>query len=137
MKKIFTLIMSSILITLLYSCGTTKQSMISGENVPAAEGIVSVKEADNDNTSMTVTVKHLAPAKKVYTGATNYVVWIKPEGASAFQNVGALQVDKNLDGTHTTTVPYKHFMVLITPELSSMGQSPTGPTVFEQQVVRY
>jgi hypothetical protein len=57
--------------------------MICGENVPAAEGIVSVKEVDNDNKSMTFTVKHLAAAKKVFTGSTNYIVWIKPEGINS------------------------------------------------------
>jgi hypothetical protein len=136
MKKMITLFMSLVIIISISSCGTTKQQMEGNINVPAAEGVVSVKETDNNNTSMTVKVKHLAEARKVFSGATNYIVWIRPEGSDAYQNVGALQVDKNLEGTHTTTVPYVNFKVLITPEMSSMGQTPTGPAVFEQRVMR-
>jgi len=121
---------------LLTGCGSTEQKLQGSNITPAAQGTVVTKVDDNNNTNMEVTVKHLAPAQRVLTGATNYVVWVQPEGSAFFQNVGALQVDKNLDGSHKTTVPYKNFKVMVTPEMSTMTQTPVGPAVFEQAVMR-
>lgn len=120
---------------LLAGCAT-KEDMHASNVVPSARGQVKVEADDNNNSEVTVKVEHLAPADKVYPGATNYVVWIQPAGADTFQNVGALAVDKDLEGEHTTTVPYKDFRVLVTPEMGNMAQAPTGPTIFDQRVVR-
>ncbi|MBC7540453.1 MAG: hypothetical protein H7281_16635 [Bacteriovorax sp.] len=135
MKKIKLMITFLVIMGAFAGCAT-KQNMEGSNVVPGAAGMVTTKEADNNNTSMTVTVKHLAPAQKIYTGATNYIVWVQPEGTDTYQNVGALQVDSDLEGKHTTTIPYRSFKVLVTPEMSSMTQSPTGPAVFEQRVMR-
>lgn len=115
---------------------STKEDLQASNITPAARGQVKVERDDNNNSEVTVKVEHLAPADKVYPGATNYVVWIQPAGADTFQNVGALQVDKDLEGKHTTTVPYKDFRVLVTPEMGNMAQAPTGPAIFDQRVVR-
>jgi hypothetical protein len=126
----------SVLSLTLMSCSSSKQTMEASNIVPGAAGTVTVKSAENDNTELTVRVKHLAPAQKVATNASNYIVWIQPEGARNFQNVGALKVDKDLEGMQTTTVPYKNFKVLVTPENGTMAQNPTGPAIFEKQVYR-
>ena len=136
MKKFNLMFVCLLTLTIMTGCGTTKKNMEGSNIVPAAEGIVTAKSGDNDNTIVTVSVKHLAPAQKIFSGATNYIVWIQPEGSDNYQNVGALQVDKDLAGKHTTTIPYKNFIVLVTPEMSSMTQSPSGPTVFQQRVMR-
>lgn len=136
MKKNSLLIGCFAAVLLFSGCGTSKQSMGASNLTPAAQGMVVTKSGDNENTNMTVNVKHLAPANRVYAGATNYIVWVLPEGSSSPQNVGALQVDENLNGTHSTTIPYKNFKVIVTPEMSTMSQNPTGPTIFEQRVIR-
>lgn len=120
---------------LLTGCAT-KEDLQASNITPGARGTVKVDSDANNNSEVTVKVEHLAPADKVYPGATNYVVWIQPSGADTFQNVGALTVDKDLEGKHTTTVPYKEFRVLVTPEMGNMAQAPTGPTIFDQRVVR-
>lgn len=115
---------------------STKEDLTASAIAPAARGEVKVTEDDQDNSEVTVTVEHLAPAEKFYPGATNYIVWIQPEGTDKFQNVGALQVDKDLEGKYKTTVPYKDFRVLVTPEMGNMAQAPTGPTIFDQKIKR-
>jgi hypothetical protein len=136
MKKLKLILTCIVVTVLMASCSTGKQEMASSSLVPAAAGTVDVKAGDNDNTELTVIVKHLALAQKVYTGATNYIVWIKPEGSQNYQNVGALNVDSDLQGIHKTSIPYKNFKVLVTPENGNMAQLPTGPAIFEQQVMR-
>jgi len=115
---------------------STKEDLRPSSITPAARGQVKVTRDDNNNSEVTVKVEHLAPADKVYPGATNYIVWIQPAGADTFQNVGALQVNNDLEGKHRTTIPYKDFRVLVTPEMGNMAQAPTGPAIFDQRVVR-
>ncbi len=134
--KLNKMIMSCALgLTLLSGCAS-KDDLQASNVAPGARGTVKVDSDDNNNSEVTVKVEHLAPADKVFPGATNYVVWIQPSGADTFQNVGALSVNKDLEGEHTTTVPYKDFRVLVTPEMGNMAQAPTGPTIFDQRVTR-
>lgn len=137
MKKIKLILLCFLVMTILASCSSGKQQTMEGSSiVPSAQGNVTVKADKNDNTNVTVKVKHLAPPQKLALGATNYIVWVIPEGGRDYQNVGALKVDKDLEGFHSTTVPYKNFKVLVTPEVTSMAQNPTGPAVFEQRIMR-
>lgn len=136
MNKMKLFITGSALTLLLAGCASSKQPMNTSAIVPGAEGTVSAKSAENDNTELTVKVKHLAPANKVATNATNYVVWVQPEGSRTFQNVGALKVNEDLEGIQTTTIPYKAFRVLVTPEPGNMAQAPSGPAIFDKHVTR-
>lgn len=134
--KLNKLLLGSFLSVALLAGCASKEDMVASNVVPAARGQVKVDSDDNNNSEVTVKVEHLAPADRVYPGATNYVVWIQPAGADTFQNVGALRVNEDLEGTHKTTVPYKDFRVIVTPEMGNMAQAPTGPTIFDQRVVR-
>lgn len=136
MRKLKTLLACIGALALITSCASKPQVMEGSSIVPAAVGNVSVKADQNDNTNMTVKVQHLAPPQKLAVGATNYIVWIQPEGGREYQNVGALKVDRNLEGFYSTTVPYRNFKILVTPEQSTMAQNPTGPSVFQQRIVR-
>lgn len=136
MKKIKYILACLFSLTLLVACGSQETAMQGSSIVPAAQGNVTVDSDKNNNTNMTVKVQHLAPPQKISAGATDYVVWIQPEGARNYQNVGALRVDKDLQGVYSTTVPYKNFKILVTPEVSSMVQNPSGPSVFQQNVIR-
>lgn len=111
-----------------------KEDMVASNVAPTAQGELKVDKDKQDNSEITVKVKHLAPPDKIFPGATNYVVWIQPEGTDTFQNVGALNVDKDLEGKYKTTVPYKEFRVIITPEMGNMAQAPSGPAIFDQKV---
>ncbi len=101
---------------------------------PAAQGVVSTQQDENGNTQMSISVKHLAKPSLISPMASSYVVWIKPSGARSFQNVGALRVNQDLEGTYQTSVPYQNFDLIVTPERSPMAQSPTGVTVLQKSV---
>src|SRR5687768_16827577 len=53
--------------------------------VPAAKGTVATSLGDNDNTELKVRVEHLAPASRIDSKATVYVVWIRPSQDQPYQ----------------------------------------------------
>jgi hypothetical protein len=115
------------------ACGTTNEmlgrnqqtwSMQADSRIPAAEGKVQVATADNGNRDLKVEVKHMAKPDTVFTGASTYVVWLKPENGRA-QNLGVLPVDKDLNGKLETTTSFTNFVVMVTAETTAQ---PTGPS---------
>ena len=105
-----------------------------GTAVPAAEGMASTKLGDNGNTRLEVKVKHLAFPEKVNPGATTYVVWATADGGAAPTNIGALRLDKNLEGKLDTLTPFHAFLLTITPEVAGTASGPTGPVVFAARI---
>src|SRR5499427_4375436 len=82
-------------------CGTMSKeqtwSMNTTEKIPSAKGEVKVKAEKDGNTRVKVEVAHLAAPATVFERAETYVVWLQPQTGPA-QNVGVLNVDKNLKG---------------------------------------
>lgn len=102
---------------------------------PAGQGTVAVAKGASGNTALTVRVKHLAPAERLASDASVYVVWVEPEGAPP-QNVGILTVDRDLQGTLSTITPHKRFKVMVTPEKSGEITAPEHDEVFTSDVER-
>ncbi len=107
------------------------------ETIPAAEGSVSLAEANNGNTRMAVRVRHLAVPDKVSPGAASYVVWVTPQqDPKTPMNVGALRVDKDLDGQLDTITPLRSFEVTVTAEPDPTATEPTGDVLMSTKVDR-
>ena len=113
-------------------CDTTQQ-LISDSDVPASQGTVTVGAADNGNTDVTVRVKHLAPPSKLAPEAKIYVVWIQPKDG-AKQNVGALTLNDELEGSLATLTPHRRFLLTVTPEPGGRVMAPTHSPVFTSWV---
>lgn len=129
------------------ACGTAPMRFSTSNTVPAAEGNLKADDAENNNTALDIEVKHLAPPQKVTSNAMTYVVWLRPTGGaaadrqpgsdtSAVQNIGALQVDKELTGRLKTVTPHKSFDVFITAEPSATAPTPSGDRLLWAQVNR-
>jgi hypothetical protein len=124
----------------IFGCGSMRSArnsqtwtMTTADNIPAATGKVQVANEKDGNTDVKVEVEHMAPAENVENTASTYVVWIKPENGAP-QNVGVLQVDKNLKGELETKTPYKQFTVLVTAEPSPAVTAPHGRTMMDTRV---
>jgi hypothetical protein len=104
---------------------STQVAMSTSEDIPAARGMVTVTPTDNLNTRVEVQVEHLAPPGRVAPGATTYVVWARVPGEDRVQNLGALQVDRNLRGTLETVTPLRNFDVIITAETNATAAEPS------------
>jgi hypothetical protein len=108
--------------------------------VPAAEGTVSVQDGDNGNYKVALNVKHMAPPDKVATGASSYVVWLRPlasdnqNQAQTAQNMGALTVNNDLEGNLTTVTPYRQFDLFVTAEPAPNSTAPTGEQLLSTTV---
>ena len=96
--------------------------------IPAAEGKVKLKTTRNGNVEIKLNVKHLAPPGRITPGASVFVVWSRglEPGAEA-QNLGALKVDKNLNGKLTADTAMASFDLFITCEQAQTATFPAGP----------
>ena len=125
----------AVLAVMLIGCASNPQPMHSAAAVPASQGTVKATKGDNGNTIVDIRVKHLATPSKVAADATVYVVWIQPVNG-AIQNVGAMVLDGNLDGTLNTVTPPARFKLTVTPEPGPAVAAPTHDPVFTADVER-
>jgi hypothetical protein len=103
--------------------------------VPGAQGRLSVGHDSNGNSSIKIRVSHLAPPTSLSPPASNYVVWIQPEGKQA-EPAGVLQVGKDRNGELTTTTPYMKFDIFITAEDSPRPEAPSGAEILRGMVTQ-
>jgi hypothetical protein len=103
--------------------------------IPAAQGKVRLSRTKNGNVEIKLSVKHLAPPGRITPGADVFVVWARglAPGAEA-QNLGALKVDKNLNGKITAATAMSSFDLFITCEQT---QTATVPATLELLSVHY
>ena len=119
------------------STGGTVRNMQSSATVPGAEGELALSDGGNQNTEILVSVKHLADPRKLRTGATNYIVWSRPfAGNGEPQNLGALDVDENLNGRLRTVTPFRQFSLFITAEPAPNVVKPSGEPLLWTNVSR-
>jgi hypothetical protein len=111
------------------------QPMESSTVVPASQGTVRATLGNNGNTNLSIRVKNLAPAYKVQPDATVYVVWIQQPNQPK-QNIGALTLNKDLEGSLDTVTPFRRFSVSVTPEAAGAVEQPTHEPVFTAEVDR-
>jgi hypothetical protein len=102
--------------------------MVVNNKLPSVEGQVSIRNEENNNTGIDLSVKHLARPERVSPDATTYMVWGKPAGDENAQALplGALNVDEDLNAEIKTVTPLKNFDLFITAEPAGVTNEPTG-----------
>jgi len=131
-RRAITLVVASVALLGLAACshepsGPQPVTLAASDKVPAAQGEFVLAQSADGNTKIHLAVEHMAPASRVASGATTYVVWVKPLASDGKpQNVGALQVNQDLQGTLDSVTPLKSFEVFVTPEASASVQQPSG-----------
>lgn len=113
------------------SCAGSKElRMASSGDIPAAESTVKISTTSNGNTGFDLAVKHLAAPQRVDANTSVYVVWTRGSGSTdSTQNMGALVVDDNLNGSFAGVTPLKSFDLFVTAEPTQAAASPTGKTL--------
>lgn len=125
--KIWKLLYGAVVAAAAAGCASSPHIMSADSRVPAAQGEVKAKEEDNGNTHLKVKVKHMAKPNAVEPMAQTYVVWAQDTtNTGNVQNLGALQVDEDLEGEIEAVTPMKRFDVFITAEPVATAQYPTG-----------
>jgi hypothetical protein len=105
-------------------------------SLPSTEAKVFARKTRNDNTSIEIRVKHLAPPDRLTPPGGTYVVWCKPTEEADPQNLGGLTVDRNENGGLFTITAFKNFELFITTEASTQVLEPSGEPLMWATVAR-
>lgn len=121
----------TIMLIFLFAACAKKVTFLRSAIVPAAEGTVSIKEDDNKNYNIDLTVKRLADPGRLTPPKNVYVVWM--ETSQGVQNIGQLKtstkgLSKMLSSSLKTVTPHKPTGFFITAEEDAIGNYP-GRTV--------
>lgn len=115
-------------IALATPIGAVTLQLGSSSEIPAARGAARLKHTKNGNVEIKLRVEHLAPAARIIPGAKVFVVWTRGLAPRAeAQNLGALQVDKNLSAKLTAVTSMSSFDLFITCEQSQTTTAPSLP----------
>lgn len=133
-RLVYPLLMA-ILVAAASCAGPGKLMMVNDGSIPAAESTVTVGKSANGNTTFDLEVKHLAQPARVDPSATVYVVWLRGNDASrSSQNMGALKVDQDLNGSYSGVTPLREFELFVTVEPTATVTSPTGRSLLYRTV---
>jgi hypothetical protein len=114
---------------------STTTAMQAGPSEPAARGTVAATQGENGNTEIDINVQHLSEPQKAAPSARTYVVWAQPREANLpVQNLGALQVDRDLNGHLRATTPLKDFDVIVIAEPTPIEAKPSTHRVMSATV---
>ncbi|WP_306601054.1 hypothetical protein [Geothrix sp. 21YS21S-2] len=95
-------------------------------DIPAAQGKVKFSKTNDGNIAIHLSVKYLADPQKLNPPAAIYVVWVGQGKDAVPQNVGALKVEKDREGTLKSVTPLHAFQLFVTAEANGQVQEPVG-----------
>ncbi len=131
-SKLFFYLGAILALSVLITSCSRKMTFNSSSVVPAAQGSVKLKSDKNNNTSVSVSVKDLAPANRLTPPRKAYVVWMETED-NGTKNIGQLKssgglISKRLKASLTTVTSFKPVRFFITAEDDASAYYP-GPMV--------
>jgi len=105
---------------------THATAMTVSPDIPAAQGKVKFSKTNDGNIAIHLSVKYLADPQKLQPPAAIYVVWVGRDKDSVPQNIGALKVEKDREGTLKSVTPLHAFQLFVTAEANGQVQEPVG-----------
>jgi hypothetical protein len=134
MKKTCLLLSFIPLLIVAASC-RNKVRLTVAPTVPAATGEVKVGKDQNDNTTVDLSVKHLAPPERLNPPKRVYVVWIQPAGQAA-ESRGQLMVNNKLEGGLKMVTPHRNFDLFVSAENEVNAPAPSDQVVMRTAISR-
>lgn len=124
----------SLLVTLGLGCGGPTRYRAQGTpHSPGTDAELFVGKTDGAST-IDLQLEHLTDPARLTPGATQYVVWVVPEGGQPIYT-GSLRWDRGAGtGRLRATTPYERFDLMVTAEPERVGAWPTGALVVERRV---
>ncbi|HVT06004.1 MAG TPA: hypothetical protein VHO67_01030 [Polyangia bacterium] len=100
---------------------------------PAVQAKVQIATGEKGNRDLKLEAKHLPPAESTFSGASTYVVWLKPtEGRPV--NIGVLMPDKDDNAKLETATPFTNFEIMVTAEQTPQPVVPSGHEVASAKI---
>lgn len=81
----------------------------------------------DDRVSIDLAVRRLEEPSKLFPPGHAYVAWVRRGPDSPAQNVGALEIDDQLNGLLRTATDLRRFELFVTAEAASDVDKPAGP----------
>lgn len=118
----------AIIMALTFESCATKTKFARSSIVPAAEGVVSVRQDKNDNYLINVNVSNLADPMNLSPAKNTYVVWMEGEDNET-KNIGQIKstssfISKSLKGSFETVSSVKPKKIFLTAENDPSVQYP-------------
>lgn len=131
--KSFSLFFVAAMMLLVFDSCATRTKFLNSAVVPAAEGVVSVKQDNNDNYVVKISVANLAEASHLQTPKNTYVVWMEGDDNET-KNIGQIKsskslFSKSLRGSFETVSSVKPKKVFLTAENDPSAQYPDNTDI--------
>lgn len=126
-KNFFYMIVATLMIVSVSSCAT-KTKFLPSSVVPAAEGVVKVKQDNNNNYVIDLNINNLAEPSRLQPAKNMYVVWMEGDDNET-KNLGQIKsshsmISKQLKGSFETVSPVSPKKIFITAENDPSVQYP-------------
>ncbi|MBC8004545.1 MAG: hypothetical protein H7X84_03635 [Verrucomicrobia bacterium] len=123
----------AIIMALTFDSCATKTKFARSTIVPAAEGVVSVKQDKNDNYVINVNISNLADPMYLQHPRSTYVVWMEGDDNET-KNIGQIKssnsfMSKSLKGSFETVSSVKPKKIFLTAENDPSVQYPDNTDV--------
>lgn len=121
------MILAAMMVISVSSCAT-KTRFLTSSVVPAAEGVVKVKQDNNNNYVIDVNINNLAEPSRLQPAKDMYVVWMEGDDNET-KNMGQIKsshsmISKQLKGSFETVSPVRPKKIFITAENDPSIQYP-------------
>lgn len=123
----------ALIVALTFDSCATKTKFARSSVVPAAEGVVSVRQDKNDNYLINVNISNLADPMNLPQSRNTYVVWMEGEDNET-KNIGQIKssnsfMSKSLKGSFETVSSVKPKKIFLTAENDPSVQYPDNTDV--------
>lgn len=131
-KSLSLFFVAALMLLILDSCAT-RTKFLASSVVPAAEGVVSVKQDANENYVIKVSIANLAEATQLQSPKSTYVVWMEGEDNQT-KNIGQIRstkslFSKSLRGSFETVSSVKPKKIFLTAENDPSAQYPDNTDI--------
>lgn len=112
-----TFLSGALLIIMIFSFTSCspKITFLTSSVVPAAEGVVTVKEDKNNNHLIKLEITNLAAVDRLNPPKNTYVVWMETDRGAA-RNIGRIVTSNNLKVSFETVSSFRPTKIFITAE---------------------
>lgn len=119
-------LMSGALLTILvlsFTSCSPKITFLTSSIVPAAEGVVTVKDDKNNNYLIKLDITNLAAVDRLNPPKNTYVVWMETDRGAA-RNIGRIVVTNKMKVSFETVSSFRPTKIFITAEENENAQYP-------------
>lgn len=113
--------------------GTTTHALQPVERTSGAVGELKTAKGDNGNTKVELRVQHMPKPGAIDPALETFVLWLRPEGAQDWKNMGALRLSDEREASLQVVTPFPSFDVQVTAEPESTVAYPGNAVVLTGQ----